>query len=282
MAALAGLLVFYLLIGVAIGGGIGYAIGNGKGRGAAGFWLGAILGVLGWIIVAVMEPTDQVRRQRQAETFATAAAVMGQVPGGSTGAPGQTPSVTRECPWCAETIRAAAKVCRFCNREVEPLETVSPELVTQQRDASFECVRAEFPAQFADAFACLKRLDPQPERPPEWVRELCNRLSNGSPLELAAKRIPLDWSGPLPVITAPPRPLPTLPGPVDASVHEAIRAAHPGSYDTARTLLDDLESPPFNPPAWLDELCTRIEAGSPPKAAASRIPLDWQSRGQAQ
>jgi uncharacterized membrane protein len=28
---------------------------------------------------------------------------------------------TRDCPYCAETIKAAAKVCRFCNRDVEPL-----------------------------------------------------------------------------------------------------------------------------------------------------------------
>jgi hypothetical protein len=26
---------------------------------------------------------------------------------------------TRVCPFCAETIKAAAKVCRFCNRELD-------------------------------------------------------------------------------------------------------------------------------------------------------------------
>jgi protein-disulfide isomerase len=30
----------------------------------------------------------------------------------------------RVCPWCAETIKAAAIVCRFCGRDVEPLPTV--------------------------------------------------------------------------------------------------------------------------------------------------------------
>lgn len=25
----------------------------------------------------------------------------------------------RACPWCAETIKSAAKICRFCNRDVE-------------------------------------------------------------------------------------------------------------------------------------------------------------------
>lgn len=27
----------------------------------------------------------------------------------------------RECPYCAETIKAKAKICRYCDREVEPL-----------------------------------------------------------------------------------------------------------------------------------------------------------------
>lgn len=29
-------------------------------------------------------------------------------------------SETRDCPWCAEPIRAAAVICRFCNRDVTP------------------------------------------------------------------------------------------------------------------------------------------------------------------
>ncbi|AEF84091.1 hypothetical protein TREPR_3645 [Treponema primitia ZAS-2] len=30
-------------------------------------------------------------------------------------------SDTRECPFCAETIKKAAKICRFCGKEVEPI-----------------------------------------------------------------------------------------------------------------------------------------------------------------
>lgn len=26
---------------------------------------------------------------------------------------------TKACPWCAETIKKAAKVCRYCNRELD-------------------------------------------------------------------------------------------------------------------------------------------------------------------
>ncbi|MGB8931157.1 MAG: hypothetical protein WCC48_07920 [Anaeromyxobacteraceae bacterium] len=29
------------------------------------------------------------------------------------------PAPTRACPFCAETIKAAAKVCRFCGRELD-------------------------------------------------------------------------------------------------------------------------------------------------------------------
>jgi hypothetical protein len=32
-------------------------------------------------------------------------------------------SETRQCPFCAETIKAAAKMCRFCKSEVEPVVT---------------------------------------------------------------------------------------------------------------------------------------------------------------
>ena len=31
------------------------------------------------------------------------------------------PLTERTCPWCAETIKAAAVLCRFCGRDVEPL-----------------------------------------------------------------------------------------------------------------------------------------------------------------
>jgi hypothetical protein len=33
--------------------------------------------------------------------------------------PAPVPSDERTCPWCAETIKAAAVICRFCNRDVQ-------------------------------------------------------------------------------------------------------------------------------------------------------------------
>lgn len=57
----------YLLFGaawVAFFGGIGYAIGSEKDRSGAGFWFGVLLGVVGWIIVGLMEPSDAERLRR--------------------------------------------------------------------------------------------------------------------------------------------------------------------------------------------------------------------------
>ena len=38
--------------------------------------------------------------------------------------PAPAPSDERTCPWCAETIKAAAVICRFCGREVELVPNV--------------------------------------------------------------------------------------------------------------------------------------------------------------
>ncbi len=66
-------------------GGIGAAIGSIKGRTAAGFWLGALLGPLGWLIAAVL---------------------------------GRSEGATVACPKCAERIQPAATVCRWCGATV--------------------------------------------------------------------------------------------------------------------------------------------------------------------
>jgi len=86
---------------------IGRYIGSFKGRAKEGFWIGFFLGPIGWIIVALLPPPVEVEARRATQI--------------SSLAQGRTTS-TRPCPWCAEEIRPAAIVCRFCGRDVEPIE----------------------------------------------------------------------------------------------------------------------------------------------------------------
>ena len=108
-------MVLFLLLWIGIGGGVGAAIGSSKGRAAAGFFLGLFLGIIGWIIVAVLEPTAEQRLLRASEL----ARVIQQPQNG------QQPTqvvAERACPWCAEPIKLAAVVCRFCGRDVPQSE----------------------------------------------------------------------------------------------------------------------------------------------------------------
>lgn len=56
------LILFAILC--AIQGFIGYLIAKGKGRGKAGFWWSFFLGIIGWIIAACLEPSEEVKTQR--------------------------------------------------------------------------------------------------------------------------------------------------------------------------------------------------------------------------
>lgn len=90
---------FILLAWVVLGPIVGYAIGKPKGQGGSGVVLGLLLGFIGWIVVALLAPA----------------------PGYSTTGP---TGPMRTCPYCAEDIKAAATVCRFCGRDVEPSSDV--------------------------------------------------------------------------------------------------------------------------------------------------------------
>jgi hypothetical protein len=109
-------LVILVVVWGCVWGAVGAAIGGRKGLGRAGFWLGFFLGFIGLIIVAVMQPTPQAEAQHLAQVQTALAGERGQAPPQSI-----NQAAVRECPWCAETIKAAAIVCRFCGREVEAL-----------------------------------------------------------------------------------------------------------------------------------------------------------------
>ncbi len=108
---MAAAIIFSLLVWWLVGAWIGFLIGAGKGRGREGFWWGLGLGVIGWFIVALMRPTpvaDALHR-KQVESVLSAQPLGG--------------GASRACPWCAETIKSHAIVCRFCGRDVEKIVT---------------------------------------------------------------------------------------------------------------------------------------------------------------
>jgi hypothetical protein len=97
------LLAFYFIPSIVAG-------ARGHRQGGAIFALNLFLGwtLLGWVVALVWSLTS--------DTAAPAAASQ-NVP--------QFPD-TRACPRCAEEIKAAAKVCRFCGSDVDPLPAPPP------------------------------------------------------------------------------------------------------------------------------------------------------------
>lgn len=143
-----------------ISGWIGGAIGAGKGRAGAGFALGLLFGIFGWIAVGLMSPTAKVRQTR-AQEIATAVAGQHEV--------AATP--TRPCPWCAEQIQSAAVVCRFCGRQVDPQ-------VVPRRHAQLPQLRASWRGEVPDPLL--------PLRTDKLVRRLSALRAKPSPSTLRA------------------------------------------------------------------------------------------------
>ena len=86
----------FLLVGLAFSF-FGGKIWEGKGGSfAAGFFITLFLGLLGLVIVLVVNPGSQAI------------------------APSRGPRATRECPSCKELMRRDASVCPHCRRESEP------------------------------------------------------------------------------------------------------------------------------------------------------------------
>lgn len=85
----------YLFLWGLVGGLVGLAIGRAKGRPDAGFIWGALLGVLGWIVVAA------------------------------------GPNLLPKCPECKGTIEPDARRCKHCGSILEVPEVARSEAVPQ-------------------------------------------------------------------------------------------------------------------------------------------------------
>ena len=179
-----GFVLVYLLVLVVVGGGVGYLIGANKGLGSAGFWLGALLGLIGWIIVAVMEPSEEERIRRQ-QQFVIA------MQGGVVVVQGDRP-----CPHCAELIKPAAIVCRFCGRDVEPLPaatstTLAPPVpgAPASRDrADYDDLKRAFPGVFDAVWSEATAIPVWPTDPRPAFTQACRKVLAGGEAKKATRR----------------------------------------------------------------------------------------------
>lgn len=88
-----------ILFFAAILGLIPAVIAQHKGRSFVGFWIyGALLFIVALPHALLMKPDVAALEQRQIEEGSG-----------------------RKCPFCAEVIKAEARVCRYCARDVEPV-----------------------------------------------------------------------------------------------------------------------------------------------------------------
>src|SRR4051794_36258735 len=91
-------------------GGIGDCLGARDGRPMVGLMLGAVLGPFGWLLTAVLGPSEAVRRARVEENAFAIASAQSEREASAT--------KLRPCPWCAELVQPAAIVCRYCGRDI--------------------------------------------------------------------------------------------------------------------------------------------------------------------
>jgi len=92
---------------------------------------------------------------------------------------------TKICPWCAESIKAAAIVCRYCGRDLPHVETDDADQLKRLRE--------DYGAVFEVAWPLVEALPEPPQNRIAWTAELCKRIAGGSPPDAAAARIPLEW-----------------------------------------------------------------------------------------
>ena len=107
------LFVFWFLCAI-----LGAATLGRYNKAGIGFLLGLFLGPFGLLFALVIrngenKNVEKQRHEEQLKAIKDSAANTGQ----------PDPSAYRECPYCAESILAKAKVCKHCHKEVDPIIT---------------------------------------------------------------------------------------------------------------------------------------------------------------
>lgn len=94
---------------------LGAAILSRYNKAGTGFLLGAILGPIGLLFALVIRSGESKKehQERHNEQMKAVANLKAST---------EIKKPQRECPYCAESILAKAKVCKHCGKEVKPVE----------------------------------------------------------------------------------------------------------------------------------------------------------------
>jgi hypothetical protein len=164
-----------------------------------------LFGILvGFIYVVVTRPAiSRAKRNRgeQAAPERAASAVTTRQPAGPVPRSevrmelpvGELTADRRACPWCAESIKSAAIVCRYCGRDVEPVPVSPPRNTSvedelggsapahDERRAEYAFLQTEHPGSFDVVWQAASQLDPWPKFPTPALRAACKAVEHGAP-----------------------------------------------------------------------------------------------------